>query len=168
MKKYFYYLIIYSIGGFILERLINLIAYGTYYDNSVLIGPYQPLYGSGIVMAILLYDFVIDKKIKNVLMKSVVLMITAIITTGISEAVTGYGYEFLYGVKLWDYGQFLPCRLNYICYIPTSLFGIGSFLVIKYIHPFIKDYVKMIPKYIFYIVLFIFSLDIIITFFFIN
>lgn len=168
MKKYFIYLIIYSVGGFVLEKIINFIAYGGWYDNSILIGPYQPLYGSGVVMAIIIYDFVINKKINNKTVKTIVLLITAIITTGISEAVTGYGFEFLYGVALWNYGEFLPCSLYYICYIPTTIFGIGSYLVIIFIHPKIEKYTKLLPSYIFYILLTIFTLDFIVTFFFLN
>ncbi len=168
LKKYFLYLIVYSIGGFILERIINLIALGEYYDNSILIGPYQPLYGSGIVMAIIFYDFVINKKVNNKIIKDIVLLITAIITTGLAEAVTGFGYEYLYGIVLWNYGEFFSCNLYYICFIPTTLFGIGSYLVIKFIHPYVKNYIKLIPDYLFYVLLFIFSIDIIITFFFIK
>ena len=166
LKKYFIYLLIYSIGGFILERIINLIAYSAYIDNSILIGPYQPLYGSGIVMAILIYDFFISKKITNKVLMNVTLAITAIVTTAIAEAVTGYGYEYLYGISLWNYGEFLPCNLLYVCWIPTSMFGIGSYLVIKYIHPFVESYIKIIPDYVTYILMFIFGVDIIITFFF--
>ena len=168
MKKYFIYLIIYSIGGFVLERIINFIAYGGYYDNSVLIGPYQPLYGSGIVLAIIIYDYIIRKNISNKVFINITLLVTAIITTGLSEAITGYGYEYLYGVGLWDYGQFLPCKYPYVCVYPTTLFGIGSYLVIIYIHPFIEKYVKDYPNYIFYVLLTIFGLDIIITFFFLK
>lgn len=168
MKKYFIYLIIYSVGGFVLERIINLIAYGGWYDNSILIGPYQPLYGSGVVVAIIVYDYIIKKKIDNKTMRNITLLLTAIITTGISEAVTGYGFEFLYGVVLWNYGEFLPCSLNYICYIPTTLFGIGSYFIIVYIHPKIEKYTKLLPTYVFYILLTIFTLDFIITFFIIN
>ncbi len=168
MKKYFIYLIIYSIGGFLLERIINLIAYGRWYDNSILIGPYQPLYGSGIVMAIIVYDFYINKKIKNINIKNILLIIVAILATGLSEAVTGYGFEYLYGVVLWNYGEFLPCQLYYVCYIPTTLFGIGSYLVIKFIHPNIVKYVKLIPNYLYYLLITIFGLDIIITFFLLN
>ena len=166
MKRYFLYLLIYSIGGFFLERIINLIAYDSYIDNSVLIGPYQPLYGSGVVLAIVIYEFFISKKITNKALLNIGLLITAIITTGISEAVTGYGYEYLYGVSLWDYGEFLPCQLKYVCIYPTTLFGIGSYLIIKYFHPFIESYVKVIPNYVIYCLMFVFSLDIVITFFF--
>ena len=166
MKKYFIYLVVYSVGGFVLERIINLIAYGVWYDNSVLIGPYQPLYGSGVVMAIIAYDFIIKKNINNNIIRNIVLAITAILTTGLSEAITGYGFEYFYGVALWNYGEFLPCSLKYVCYIPTTLFGIGSYLVIKFIHPFTENYEKLIPKYLFYLILTIFGFDIILTFFF--
>ena len=111
MKKYFIYLLIYSIGGYILERIINLIAFGEWVENRVLIGPYQPLYGMGILMAILIYDFVLEKKILNKKLRVFALLITAIITTGISEAVTGFGYEFLYNSSLWDYNLFFSCNL---------------------------------------------------------
>ena len=168
MKKYFIYLVIYSIGGYILERIINFIAYGGWYDDSILIGPYQPLYGSGVVLAIIAYDFIINKKVNNQVTKNILLILTAIFTTGLSEAVTGYGFEFLYGIKLWNYGEFLPCQLNYICYIPTTLFGIVSYLTIVYIHPYIKKLTLLIPNYLFYLILTVFTLDIILTFFFLN
>ena len=65
MKKYFIYLLVYSFGGYVLERIINLIAFGKWVENRVLIGPYQPLYGAGIVLAILVYDLLIVKYISN-------------------------------------------------------------------------------------------------------
>lgn len=168
MKRYFLYLIVYSVGGFILERIINLIVFGYWYDNSVLIGPYQPLYGAGVVLAIIIYDLLISKKIDNKVLRNLLLLLTAIFTTGLSEAVTGYGFEYLYGIGLWNYGLFFPCQLEYICFIPTTLFGIGSYLVIKFIHPYIKKRLIYLPSYLFYIILTIFTLDIIITFIFIK
>ena len=167
LKKYFLYLIIYSIGGFILEKIINIIAYKEYVDNSILIGPYQPLYGSGVVMAIIVYDLFISKRIKNKVVMNIALVVTAIITTAIAEAATGYGFEYLYGEILWDYSEFFPCNLYYVCWIPTSLFGIVGYLVIKYIHPIVENLINVFPKYMVYILFVIFGVDIIITFFFI-
>ncbi len=168
MKKYFIYLMVYSVGGFILERIINLVALGYWYDNSVLIGPYQPLYGSGIVLAIIIYDFIIVKKLNNESFENVALLFTAIFTTALVETVTGFGYEFLYGATLWNYSLFFPCQLPYVCVIPTSLFGIGSYLIIIFIHPKIKKYLLNIPNYLVFIILTAFILDIIVTFFFIK
>ena len=164
MKKYFIYLLIYSFGGYILERIINLIAFRHWVENRVLIGPYQPLYGAGIVIAIIVYDLVIEKYVFNTKFKIFLLLIATIITTGISEAVTGFGYEFLYDSSLWDYNLFFTCNLRYICLIPTSLFGVLSFLVIITIHPYIKNIELLISKKIALILFILFMIDIIATF----
>lgn len=163
MKKYFDYLLIYSIGGFILERIINIIFLGGYYDNSVLIGPYQPLYGSGILMAIMIKEYLIDPHLSNKISNTVVLILTAILTTAIAEAVTGFGFQYFYHVTLWDYSSFFPCRYPYVCVIPTSIFGIISFFVIKYIHPFIDTLEKSIPKKLSCFLFIIISFDIVFT-----
>ena len=164
MKKYFIYLLIYSFGGYILERIINLIAFGHWVENRVLIGPYQPLYGAGILLAIIVYDFVLKKYINNKKIRVLSLLVTAIITTGISEAVAGFGYEYLYDTSLWDYNLFFTCNLKYVCIIPTSLFGILSFFAIILLHPSIKSLQLMVPKYIGHILFILFVIDIIVTF----
>ena len=164
MKKYFIYLLIYSFGGYILERIINLIAFGEWVENRVLIGPYQPLYGAGIVMAIMVYDFIIKKYIINNKIRILSLLFAAIITTAISEAITGFGFELLYGHSLWDYNLFFTCELNYICVIPTSLFGILSFLAIILIHPYVEKIELMFSKKISLVLFIIFIIDIIATF----
>ena len=165
LKRYFMYLIFYSVGGFVLERIINLLFYGEWLDNSVLIGPYQPLYGSGILLTIIFYDTVLSK-VKNIklIYKEIGLIIAAIVFTGIVEAITGYGFEFLYGVHLWDYGEFFPCSLEYVCIYTTSLFGILSYMVVKYVHPLISRDLSGVNNYLFYTILAIFIIDIIYTF----
>lgn len=165
MKRYFLYLIFYSLGGWVLERIINLIFLGRWWDNSVLYGPYQPLYGSGIVMAIFIYEFGISKLDINKLYQTILLLFVAIITTGISEAVTGYSYEFFTGNSLWDYTQTFPLSINYLSLIATPLFGILSFLVIKYLHPYFNNFLYKLPDYIVYTLFGVFTLDVVITLF---
>ena len=132
LKRYFLYLLFYSFGGFLLERIINVVFLGYWYDNSVLLGPYQPLYGSGVLLTIIFVDvvYVRMKRIKGIY-KEIILIIMAILFTGLVEAITGYGFEYFFGLHLWDYGNTFPCRLEYICIYPTSLFGVISYLVVK-------------------------------------
>ncbi len=167
MKKYFIYLLIYSFGGYILERIINLIAFGHWVENKVLIGPYQPLYGVGILLTIIIYDFVLKKYIGSKKVRILTLLVTAIITTGISEAVAGFGYEYLYDTSLWNYNLYFTCNLKYVCIIPTSLFGTLSFFAIILLHPYIKILEKMVLKNVAIILFILFIIDIIITFTFI-
>lgn len=164
LKRYFIYLIFYSVGGFILERIINLIFYGSWYDNSVLIGPYQPLYGFGILFTIIVYDFFYKQLINfKPIYKELCLLITAIFFTGLAEAITGYGFEYLFGVYLWNYGEFFPCKLEYICIYTTPLFGVLSYLVVRYIHPIFKRPLANVNNILYYLMAFIFTVDVVLT-----
>ncbi|MCF7925510.1 MAG: putative ABC transporter permease [Candidatus Izimaplasma sp.] len=159
MKRYLYYLVLYSILGFILERVINLFAFGYPLDNSVLVGPWQPLYGSGIVLAIVIYEQLIKRVIPTHFLKLIALLIVAIITTALSEAFTGYGNEILTGDILWNYNAFFTCQSPFVCLLPTTLFGFGSFLTILLLHPFIASLYRLTPKYITYLAFLLFFVD---------
>ncbi len=163
MKRYFLYLLIYSIGGFVLERIINLIFLGYWWDNSVLYGPYQPLYGSGVMLTVLFMEFALPRLAWSPRAKDALLLVAAILFTGAVEATTGYGYEALTGIHLWDYGQTFPCRLEYVCVLPTSLFGFLSFLVVKYLHPLIKRYLDNLDNRVALTLAVIFTVDVIVT-----
>jgi uncharacterized membrane protein len=160
---------IYSFLGFVLERIINVVFLGYYYDNSVMVGPYQPLYGVGIILAVIIYDLILSKVDNNVIRYSL-LIVVAIITTGFSEFIHGEGYELFQGRQLWDYNQTFTCSYAYVCVVPTSLFGFLSALSILFIHPFIKKLVENMPrlffKWTFRFLLIIFIIDGLYTFFF--
>ena len=169
MRKYFVYFMIYSFLGFVLERIINIIFLGYYYDNSVLVGPYQPLYGLGILLAIIFYDLYL-KDMQRKLPKYLSLIIIAIITTGLSEFLHGEGYELFKGTQLCDYRQTFICTYPYVCVLPTSLFGVLSALAIILFHPLIDKLVSNMPKlffkWTFWILLVTLAIDGIYTFFF--
>lgn len=158
MKRYVTYLIAYSIGGYILERIINVIFLGYWLDNSVMIGPYQPLYGNGIVLTIAFVELFFYKQHKS-FSNQLTILFASIIFTAISEASTGYFYQYFTGIHLWNYGIFFPCKLEYICFIPTSLFGVANYFLVQFIHPKIKRFLDDIPKIFFYPIIFIFLLD---------
>ncbi len=164
MKRYFMYLFFYSVGGFLLERIINVIFLGYWYDNSVLIGPYQPLYGNGVVATVLFVEFVYAKMKTSRYIKEISFMLVAILSTGLSEAITGYTFQWLTGIHLWDYGQTFTCNLQYICLLPTSLFGIISYLVVKFLHPKLKIFLDSTPTILASILAVIVTLDIVYTF----
>mgnify|MGYP000867137730 CR=1 FL=1 len=169
MRKYFIYFMIYSFLGFVLERIINLIFLGEYWDNSVMVGPYQPLYGVGIILAVILYDLFISK-LEHPLLKYSLLIVVAIITTAFSEFIHGEGFEFFQGYNLWNYNDTFTCNYPYVCVLPTSLFGILSDLSIIFIHPIIKKLIDNMPKlflkWLFLLSLLIFIIDGIYTFLF--
>ncbi len=156
---YSFYLILYSIGGFFLERIINILFLGVPYDNSFLIGPYQPLYGSGILLTIIVYDFYIKRYIKTKYVQRVILLLFAILFTALVEIITGEFLEVLTGIVYWDYGLVFNCSYPYSCIIPTSIFGVISMLVILFIHPYIAQLRSMIKNRYIYIMITIFLID---------
>ncbi len=164
--QYFNYLIIYSILGFLLERLINIIFLGYYYDNSFLFGPWQPLYGSGVLIGIILIE-----KFKLLISpmkwyKISIATLLSIVTTYLVEAITGYGFEYFFEMKLWDYRDTFGDKFGtqYVNLIASTLFGTLSFLVILFIHPFIKIGLNFLHINIRYIVCILFIIDIVYTF----
>lgn len=163
MKRYLTYLFFYSVGGFILERIINLIFLGYWWDNSVLIGPYQPLYGNGVVLTILFFEFVWPKIKGQVWFRHGILIIVAILATALSEATTGVFYESITGIKLWDYNQTFTCSYPYVCVLPTSLFGVLSYAVVYWVHPYLKPFLDKVPNWFFFTILAIVTVDILYT-----
>ncbi len=163
MKRYLTYFMFYSFGGWVLERIINLIFLGEWYDNGVLFGPYQGLYGVPVLVTIYLYEFHI-KRIDNKYVKELLFVGTAVLFTYVSEYVTGTGYEYLTGRHLWNYSDFLPCKGIYTCYLPSTLFGIVSYLIVKYLHPLVKGWFDEVKNNLIYLILVIYLIDAIITF----
>ena len=133
-----FYVVVYGFLGFTLERVINLVAYGEWYDNRVLTFPVQPMYGLGVVLALVIFRFMKRFPLNSVLRVALLFPI-AILTTAFSEWLSGEGYELLGGGTLWDYGQtFSFCTYPYVCLLPTTLFGILSALAILFVHPAIE------------------------------
>jgi len=161
-ESYFFYLIFYSIGGFFLERVINILFLGTPYDNSFLYGPWQPLYGFGVLLTILFYDFVFLKRAHKTGVSYVVLLFLAIFFTGLVEVITGEFLEALTGIVYWNYGLIFTCSYSYTCFIPTSLFGLISLLVVICIHPYVKNLKELLPRVLLYIIFITFLIDAII------
>lgn len=164
--KLLFYLIVYSFLGFVLERIINVIYFGTWVDNSVLYGPYQPMYGLGVILTLIFYQVVIKKIRIGFPLKAVSIIIAAIVFTGLSEYASGTLYEMAYDKQLWDYqASFSLCSHPYVCIIPTGLFGILSAITVIYIHPIIAMISRTIPKLIKYAIIGIFLLDVIVTYY---
>lgn len=158
MKKFITYYLFYSIGGFVLERIINLIAYQEWYDNSVMIGPYQGLYGLPVVLTIYVFEY-IKKTSKSKSLNEILFIVTAILFTGLSEYLTGTIYKYLTGITLWNYTLYFPYSHTFIGWIPTTIFGLGSYLIIKYLHPKIKVFLDSFTPSFIYLVFIIYMLD---------
>ena len=118
---------------------------------------------SGLELSILFAEFIYPRIKQNKYVKEGFFILAAILFTAISEASTGYLFEWITGHHLWDYGDTFPCRLDYVCVLPTSLFGVLSYLVVKFFHPLLKRWVDQTKDYIVYPLLVLFTVDVIYT-----
>lgn len=159
-------LIIYSILGFLLERVINLIFLGSFLDNSVLVGPYQPMYGLGVMLTLVFYKQFKDTfSVLNPLVSFLIFWVAATLFTGLSEYASGTLYEYFYDSILWDYGAtFSVCENPYVCFLPTSIFGLLALFTVIYVDPFIQQFQAKIPKTLTMIFIIIFIIDYIYTY----
>lgn len=119
--------IIYSILGFIIEVIFA--SKKKFVNRGFLIGPYCPIYGTSIILIMIIFQ-----KIQNPFL----LFIMITIICSINEYLTSYIMEKLFKARWWCYSK-KPYNINgRICLGNSFLFGIGGFILIKYIHPFIS------------------------------
>ncbi len=159
------YLIVYSVMGYVVENVINLVYFGFWIDNSVLIGPYQPMYAIGVLLTLWFYNVIKPLRI-NRFFKLLFLWVVAVLFTGLSEWVSGSLYEYFYHALLWDYQlSFSVCRHPYVCIFPTTLFGLMAVFSVLVVHPFVRQFSMLIPRYVKGVVILIFIADIIYTYY---
>ncbi|SHF10842.1 putative ABC transporter permease [Clostridium fallax] len=133
-----YFFLIYSFIGWLVEVAYAYTNRGHFVNRGFLYGPFCPLYGSSIVLMVILLD-----NFKNNL---ILLFILATLLTSAVEYVTGYLLEKIFKSKWWDYTDD-PLNLNgYICLHFSLAWGAASVVVLKVIHPIVTILVSYIPE----------------------
>ena len=159
LKQYFLLYMIYSLLGWLCEVIATYDKQKGFVNRGFLIGPYCPIYGiCSILMILLLNNY------KDIFL----LFIMSIIICSFAEYITSYLMEKLFNARWWDYSK-KPLNLNgRVCLRNSLFFGIMGVILIKYINPFITNYILRLSinttNILFYIILIIFLIDNIISF----
>ncbi|HHW68793.1 MAG TPA: putative ABC transporter permease [Tenericutes bacterium] len=154
---YFYLFFIYSIIGWVIEMFYTSYMNKKIVNRGFLLGPYCPIYGTG-AMAII---FTLKGYENNL----ITLFVMSLILCSIIEYITSYLMEKLFNARWWDYTNFKYHINGRVCLLNSILFGLLGILLIKFMHPFINNYVALINNNIIgYILILIFITDIIISF----
>jgi len=154
---YINYFFILSIFGHILESFV--------YKNKssgILFGWWTPIYGIGTLIILLIHKY-IDKLKLNKFIKPIVLFFSCAIILSIIEAIGGYLIEFLFHTTFWDYTKYRFNIGKYAALEMSLIWGLSSILLIYFIKPFIDKIIGKIPKYLTYILIILFILDIFLT-----
>lgn len=126
--------IIYSFFGWVLEEGYSFFTNGYFKEEGFLSIPFKPMYG--IAMCILVFSFY-----KLDVNKLVLLIMCAIIPT-IIEYFSGYLLKSLFNEQYWSYSSIKYNYQGLICLKFSICWTILSFIMVRYIQPFINNFYK--------------------------
>lgn len=171
IEEYFLYFMMYSVIGWCYEVFLEVVVYRWEFSNrGVLFGPYCIVYGFGALLLIILLTKLKKKKIKlkNINITPVIIFISIIFITTITELIASYIMEFTSGNWLWDYTRFNFNFEGRIALNPSIRFGIGGMIFLYVLQPLFEKVIKILSNkkinIISLIVGVIFAIDLIYTF----
>ena len=141
------YFLIYSCIGWCLEVIYAAATTGQLVNRGFLNGPVCPIYGFGMVLV--LYAL-------TPLQHSILLLyLGGVILPSALELVGGWALYKIYHTRWWDYSDY-PFNIGgYICLEFSLLWGVGTLIVMKLVHPIIANAVALIPPLVGLILMFL-------------
>ena len=134
------YFLVYSCLGWCLEVVYAAATTGQIVNRGFLNGPVCPIYGFGMVIVL----FVLTPFEHSTL----ALYIGGVILPSTLELVGGWALYKLYHTRWWDYSD-KPFNIGgYICLEFSLLWGVGTLVMMKAIHPTIAGLVELVPPFI--------------------
>ena len=134
------YFLVYSCLGWCLEVVYAAATTGQIVNRGFLNGPVCPIYGFGMVIVL----FVLTPFEHSTL----ALYIGGVILPSALELVGGWALYKLYHTRWWDYSD-KPFNIGgYICLEFSLLWGVGTLVMMKAIHPTIAGLVELVPSFI--------------------
>ena len=143
---------LYSILGFFLETGYSYITKNNF-ESGILYGPWTPIYGIGVVVIILLSNYFFMNLHMPRWLETVIVFFVVAIFLSCLELIGGVLIEKVLHIKFWDYSSHKYNIGSYISLEMTIIWGIATVIFIYIINPILKNVVKLIPKYITFILL---------------
>lgn len=138
LYEVFAYFLIYSCLGWCVEVVYAAVTTGEIVNRGFLNGPVCPIYGFGMVIVL----FTLTPLIRSVLL----LYIGGVILPSALELVGGWILYKLYRTRWWDYSD-KPFNIGgYICLEFSLLWGVGTLVMMRVIHPIVAYFVSLIPS----------------------
>ena len=139
------FFLIYSCTGWCLEVIFAAATTGQLVNRGFLNGPVCPIYGFGMIIVL----FALTPLQDSVLL----LYIGGVILPSALELVGGWALYKLYHTRWWDYSDF-PFNIGgYICLEFSLLWGVGTLVVMRIVHPVVAGLVDMIPPFVGFVVM---------------
>ena len=149
----------YSFLGWVGEVLFTAVVHRKYQDRGVLSGPLCLLYGVG--------GLVITFALGDIREGWFFLLVFSAVYATVIEWIGGHILEYTTHTRWWDYSDF-PFNIGgYICLEFSLLWGVGTVVVMKAVHPVIAGFVAMVPQMVGFVLMCIlyacYAADVVVT-----
>ena len=155
----FFYLLLYSFIGWVLESIFKSFLEKQLVNSGFLKGPFCPIYGFGALIMLLTLNWLKG----NI----VLLFIISFFVLTIWEYIAGVVLEKVFKTKYWDYTDNFLNINGRVCLMNSIFWGILGVVFISYVNPFVEEKIALIPHDVLLystIIIYIFVvIDIIIT-----
>lgn len=161
-----YYLntfLIYSILGFLLETIRSFFV-NSKFTSGILYGPWTPIYGLGIVLVILISNYLFSHLHLSRWLETFITFIIITLVLTLLEWLGGVLIEKIFDVVFWDYSKEALSIGKYISLSKSLIWGVGSIIFIYVLKPLLEGVIKHIPIPVTIILTLLMLSDFILTF----
>lgn len=161
-----YYLntfLLYSILGFLLETVRSFLV-NSKFTSGILYGPWTPIYGIGIVIVILISNYLFAHLHLSRWVETFITFIIITIVLTLLEWVGGVLIEKIFHVVFWNYSKEALSIGKYISLSKSLIWGVGSIIFIYVLKPLLETLIKRIPLPVTVILTLLMLSDLIFTF----
>jgi uncharacterized membrane protein len=129
--------VFWSFVGWCIEVVTMTIETGEYQNRGFLNMPICPIYGAGVILAVVLFRPIVHTWI-------LLFFATAILCTAF-ELFVGIMLEKIFGNRWWDYSMYKFNFKGLICLWVSVGWGLGCLIVLKAVQPGIEELIDKIP-----------------------
>ncbi len=127
LYEVFAYFFVYSFLGWVTEVAFHAITQGKFVNRGFLNGPVCPIYGTGMVVVLLILGEYISR--------SWAVFLVGVALPTLIELVTGWVLERFFHNKWWDYSSRRFNFKGYICLEFSILWGVAVLCAVEIVHP---------------------------------
>ncbi|MCR4901966.1 MAG: putative ABC transporter permease [Butyrivibrio sp.] len=136
LARYFDYFVVFSFIGWIYECTYCTVTNKKWSNRGFLYGPICPIYGTGAVLAMIIFTYVPSLSFESPAWK---IFLICMVGSAFLEYPTSFFLEKKFHAVWWDYSN-IPLNLNGRISLPTACgFGAAGILVVKFLLPFVNS-----------------------------
>ena len=133
----FWYFLIYSFGGWVVEVIFHAVALGKVVNRGFLNGPVCPVYGFGVLSV---FAMINTLQSSGYQMSDGMIFLFGIILATVVELIAGWLLDVCFHARWWDYSD-KPLNFHgYICLEFSIIWGLAIVFVVKVFQKYVENH----------------------------